>query len=319
MALTIREVTERYALLRELKPHTIALYAMLWERFERFLGRPATVLDFDDLLVSRYLRWRAETPGWRGRLPSAASVRKDRVMIAAVWTYAARKRWAGEFPELPKIRVPKRLPVGRAYTAADVSQLIRTAKKRIGKVGGLPAKWWWSTLIYCAVCSGERYSALTALRWDQVDLERRRVIFLGSTRKGATRDIERGITPQLAEMMAEHRRGPGDLVWPWDRRTRSQWASLKVLCDSAGVRYRGFHGLRRTAASYAALVGGTAAATALLDHMDPTLQRVYVDPEICPTDQGGIMSLPPLDLDEPPPQPEPPDVLRFRSPEDPAA
>jgi hypothetical protein len=53
--------------------------------------------------------------------------------------------------------------------------------------------------------------------------------------------------------------------------------------------------------------------------MDPTLQRVYVDPEICPTDQGGIMSLPPLDLDEQPPQPEPPDVLRFRSPEDPAA
>lgn len=102
---------------------------------------------------------------------------------------------------------------------------------------------------------------------------------------------------------------------------------MKVLCDSAGVRYRGFHGLRRTAASYAALAGGTAAATLLLDHSDPNLQRVYVDPEICPTDQGGVTSLPPLDLDDPtPPAPEPPpaasdlpDVLKFWPPEDPAA
>lgn len=141
-----------------------------------------------------------------------------------------------------------------------------------------------------------------------MDFERRRVVFLGSTRKGATRDIERAITAQLAEMLAENRRNDDELVWPWDRRSRSQWASLQVLCRSAGVRYRGFHGLRRTAASYAALAGGAAAATALLDHSDPALQRVYVDPAICPTDQGGEISLPPLDLGDPPDRP---DVLGF--------
>lgn len=297
-AMTVRELTERYALLRELKPHTRGLYEMLWSRFERFLGRPATVADLDDVLVARYLRWRAETVGWRGRLPSPATIRKDRVMIAAVWTYAARKRWAAEFPELPKIKVPKRLPVGRAYTAADVSALIRTARRRIGKTGGLPSKWWWPTLIYTAVCSGERFSALTALRWGQVDLDRCRIVFLGSTRKNATRDIERAITPQLARMLEEQRRGPDDLVWPWDRRARSQWASLQVLCRSAGVQYRGFHGLRRTAASYAALAGGAAAATALLDHSDPRLQVVYVDPLICPAEVSSVASLPVLDLDE---------------------
>ena len=299
-AMTVTEVTERYALLRELKPATVALYAMLWARFDRFLGRPATVDDFDDLLVARYLRWRAETPGWRVKLPSTASVRKDRTMIAAVWTYAARKRLAREFPELPKIKVPKRLPIGRAYTAADVSALIRTARRRIGKTGGLPSRWWWSTLIYAAVCSGERFSALTALRWAQVDLERCRVVFLGSTRKGCTRDIERAITPQLAGMLLEHRRGPDDLVWPWDRKARSQWASLKVLCRTAGVEYRGFHGLRRSAASFAALAGGSAAATALLDHSDPRLQLVYVDPLICPAESGGLEWLPTLNIDDDP-------------------
>lgn len=297
--LALREVFERYSLLRELKPKTVVLYAMLWDRFERFLGRPGTTADFDDLVVSRYLKWRAETPGWRGRLPSPASVRKDRVMLQAVWTFAARKRWVREFPELPRVKVPKRLPVGRAYTAADVAQLIRTAKKRIGRTGGLPSRWWWATLLYTAWCSGERFEALTSLRWAQVDLERRRVVFLGSTRKGSTRDIERSITPQLADMLAEQRRGPTDLVWPWDRRSRSQWASLRVLCRTAGVQYRGFHGLRRAAASYAALAGGAAAATRLLDHSDPQLQRVYVDPMICPQETDSLAGLPALDLEEP--------------------
>jgi len=301
-AMLVRDVFERYALLRQLKPKSVILYGMLWNRLDAFLSRPATVADFDDLVISKYLKWRAETPGWRGRLPSPASVRKDRVMIQAVWTYAARKRLAAEFPELPRVKVPKKLPIGRAYPADEVAQLIRTAKRRIGRTGGLPSNWWWSTVLYCIYCTGERFEAMTSLRWSQVDLERCRVIFLGSTRKGATRDIERAITPDLAKMLAMHRRGDADLVWPWDRKSKSQWASLKVLCRTAQVRYRGFHGLRRTAASYAALAGGAAAATQLLDHSDPNLQRVYVDPLICPTDGNSTAALPPLNLEEPPPE-----------------
>jgi integrase len=296
MTMLVREVFERYSLLRGLKPRSVILYDMLWDRFDGFLGRPATVADFDDLVVSRYLKWRAETPGGRGKPLSPASVRKDRVMIAAVWNYAARKRWAAEFPELPKIKVPKRLPTGRAYTADDVSRLVRQAKHRIGHTGGLPSAWWWSTLLYTIYCTGERFEAATSLRWAQVDLDRCRVVFLGSTRKGSTRDIERAITPDLAAMLRMHQRQPDDLVWPWDRKSRSQWASLKVLCRTAGVQYRGFHGLRRTAASYAALAGGAAAATQLLDHSDPNLQRVYVDPLICPQESNSTAALPPLDL-----------------------
>ena len=294
--MTVREVFERYALLRGLKPRSVILYDMLWTRFDAFLGHPATVADFDDLVVSRYLRWRAETPSSRGKPLSPASVRKDRVMIAAVWNYAAKKRWATEFPELPRIKVPKRLPTGRAYTADDVSRLVRQARHRIGRTGGLPSAWWWSTLIYAIYCTGERYEATTSLRWAQVDLDRCRVVFLGATRKGSTRDIERAITPDLAAMLRMYQRRPDDLVWPWDRKSRSQWASLKVLCRTAEVTYRGFHGLRRTAASYAALAGGAAAATQLLDHSDPNLQRVYVDPLICPQEGNSTSALPPLDL-----------------------
>lgn len=297
--MTLRELFERYVTLRNLKGNTASLYGQLRDRLASFLGHEPTLADLDDLVVARYLRWRAETPGWKGKVPSAASVQKDKVMLQAAWNLAARKRWAADFPELPKIRVPKRLPTGRAYTAEDVAKLIVRGKRRKGTVGGKPSAWWWPSLIYTAYCTGERFTALTSLRWGQVDLERRRVVFLGETRKGQTRDIEREITADLAEMLRPQKGPPDALVWPWDRKSRSQWASLRLLCSLAGVKYRGFHGFRRTAASYAALAGGRAAATQLLDHADPNLQKVYVDSTICPDEEISLSSLPKLDLTEP--------------------
>ena len=299
----VRELTTRYARVRELKPKTLALYEMMWRRFERFLERPATVADLNVDTVSEYIEWRKVTPGWLGRLPKPATVRRDRNMIRATWEYAARRKFVDEFPELPRVRVPESIPTGRAYTADEASALIRQARHRIGKVGGLPAKWWWPTLLYAAVCTGERFEALTSIKWAQVDLERHTMLFLAATRKGSTRDIVRSITPRLAAMLAEHRREGDDLVWPWDRKGRSQWASLQVLCRTAGVEYRGrgFHGFRRMAASYLAAKFGRGAATELLDHYDPRLQRVYVDPMICPSTFNSLAALPEMDIGDPEP------------------
>lgn len=296
--MTLAELVERYRDLRNLGDKSMLLYGMLLKRLEAHLGHVPTVADLDDLVVSRYLRVRA-TQTWRGKPVSPASVQKDKVMLAAIWNLAARKRWVAEFPELPKLKVPKRLPVGRAYTADDVSRLVRRAKSRKGVTGGQPSAWWWSTLIWTGYLTAERKSALLALRWGQVDTDRCEVVFLGSTRKGHTRDISRQITPDLARMLAVRRGPPDALVWAWDRHPQSLYTSMKVLCRLAGVTYRGFHGLRRSAASYAALAGGRAAATQLLDHSDPNLQQVYVDPEICPVERMNLDALPPLDLDGP--------------------
>jgi integrase len=303
--MTLAELFERYADLRNLDAKTIALYGMLLERLRAFLGHEPTVDDLDDLVISRYLRHRA-THTRKGKTIRPATVQKDKVMLAAAWNLAARKRWAKDFPELPRIKVAKSIPTGRAYTAADVAQLVRRAKRRQGRTGGHPSAWWWSTLIYMAYCTGERASALLSLRWGELDLERRRVRFLGHTRKGSTHDIERDYTADLAAMLAARRGRPEDLVWPWDRCKGSLWTSLKLLCRLAGVQYRGFHGLRRTRASYAALAGGTAAATQVLDHSDPKMQERYVDSLICPTEQASVDVMPPLDLTEPPTKPADP-------------
>ena len=280
----------------------MVLYEMLLKRLRAFLGREPTVADLDDLTISRYLRARASDT-WAGRTIRPASVQKDKVMLQAVWNLAARKRWVAEFPELPRIKVAKSIPTGRAYTADDVAALIRRARRRQGTTGGVSSAWWWSTLIYAAYCTGERATALLSLRWAQVDTARRRLLFLGATRKGATRDIERDVTADLAEILEARRGQPDELVWVWDRHRGSLWTSLKLLCRLADVRYRGFHGFRRTRASYAALAGGTAAATQVLDHSDPRLQERYVDPTICPREESGVDVMPPLNLDDrrPPP------------------
>jgi integrase len=296
--MTLAELFQRYADLRNLNAKTMALYGMLLDRLRAFLGHEPTVNDLDDLVISRYLRARA-THAWAGKPVRPASVQKDKVMLQAVWNLAARKRWARDFPELPRIKVSKSIPTGRAYTAEDVAKMIRQARHRRGRTGGKLSCWWWSTLIYMAYCTGERATALLSLRWGELDLERRRVLFRGETRKGQTHDIERDFTEQLAGMMLPQRGQPDELVWHWDRARGSLWTSLKLLCRLAGVRYRGFHGLRRTRASYAALAGGTAAATQVLDHSDPKLQERYVDPQICPTEQSSVDCLPPLDLDGP--------------------
>ena len=80
--MTLAELFERYVTLRNLKGNTASLYTALNDRLSTFLGREPTLADLDDLVVSRYLRWRAETDRkstrlnssheWISRMPSSA-------------------------------------------------------------------------------------------------------------------------------------------------------------------------------------------------------------------------------------------------------
>lgn len=298
----LREIfLDRYAPLHDLTDRTIVLYSHTLDRFAEFLGREPQLDDLDDLVVSRFLRWLAKTPR-RGKLPSANTTLKHRTQLSALWSFCAKKRMLTadgkmvEFPALARMRAVERIP--RAYQHSDIEKIVRRSKQRYGRVGGLPAPWWWMTIVMTAYVTAERLGALLALRWGEVDLDRRQITFLGSTRKGHTRDIQRAITPQLAEMLRTYRRGDNDLVWPWDRRIGSIWTSLKSLCSQAGVTYRGFHGFRKASASYFEAAGGS--ATALLDHDRPaTTKRSYLDPDIVGGGPTAADLLPPLDLDEP--------------------
>jgi len=283
---------DRYAPLHDLCDKTIRLYEMTLDRFGEFLGHAPVLTDLDDLVVCKFLRWRAVTPH-RGRLASPGSVLKDKVQLVAIWSFAAKKRLVAEFPSLPRTKAAKRLP--RAYTATDVARLILAARKRRGTTGGKPAAWWWSTILYTGWCTAERLGAMLQLRWRDVDLDARRIVFVASTRKGHTRDIARSITQDLADQLRLHRGQPDDLVWHWDRHPISIFPSLKCLARAAQVVPRGFHGLRKSGASYCKANGGD--ATRFLDHSNPKITAEhYIDETIGGAGEDALGFLPKLDL-----------------------
>jgi integrase len=314
--MTVRELLlERYAPLHMLSDRTVVLYMQTLDRFRDYLatvpGRvdpEPTLDDLDDLVVSKFLRWREITPH-RGKIAARNSVLKDRTQLVAIWTYASKKKLVNskgqqvEWPSLPPYRAVERVP--RAYTSDDVAKLIRSAMTRSdkykGTIAGVPNAWWWSTQIYVSWLTAERLGAMLALRWEHVDLEAREITFLGESRKGKTRDIVRGLNQQATDMLRAGQRRPEDIVWPWDRRPTSIWSSLRHLCKRADVTYRGFHGFRKASLSYYHAAGGD--ATRLADHDRPsTTRKSYFDPNIVRDGPTAPDLLPPLDLGEEPPE-----------------
>ena len=294
--MTVREfLTERYAVLHNLKPRTVELFGHSVDRLRDFLGREPDLTDLDDLTVSRYLRWRAITPH-RGRLAAAATVRKDMAHLVSLWNAAARKRLVEHFPDLPRniVRVPHHAPSG--YTVDEISRMVREARRRSGMIGPVPAPWLWTTLLMSAWYSGERIGSHLEVRWEQVDTTRRYITFLSENRKGLGRTITRQITPQLAEMLEAGRRADGDLVWPWNehRCPNSIFQRIRYICRTAGVKPRGFHAIRKAAGSYVKKAGGD--ATEFLTHRDQkTTRDHYLDPRITGV-ESALDYLPPLDL-----------------------
>lgn len=300
--MTLRELlTERYAILRNLKGRTVELIGQTLDRFADFLGREPTLDDLDDLVVSKFLRWRGSVPH-RGRIVSPASVAKDKAHLASLWNFAARKRLRPDmqFPDLPRLKVPKRPPKG--YTVAEVSAMIRQAKRRKGRIGPVEAPAFWVSLLQAAWFSGERIGGLLGVRWSEVDFEHHTITFLGGTRKGGTETITRAISPQLAAMLKARERKPEDLVWPWieHRAENSIFCSLRELLRLAGVKPRGFHAIRKASGSYVKAGGGDASEH--LAHANPrTTKDHYLDVSI--TGQHSALDyLPPLDLGDDPPQ-----------------
>jgi integrase len=262
------------------------------DRFGEHLGHIATLDDLKPLPVQAFLAHRRTQV-------SAATARKDRTHLVALWGYAAKRRLVEEFPTIPPLKAPQRLP--RAYKIDEVSKLIRMALCHPGTVCGLPAGIYYGSMLRLAFETAERIGAIRLLRWRDVDLDERAVVYMAENRKGATRDIRRAISPELAGWLAQIRQRDCDLVFPWDRHPTSLWYELKKLASIAGVTARGFHGLRKSAASYVTAAGGD--ATRLLDHSNPTITRDhYVDESIARPKQTALDFLPPLNLEDDPPE-----------------
>jgi integrase len=290
--MTLRKLlVDRYAPVKGICQRTVEIYCHSIDRFSEYLEREAMVTDLEEDTIAAFLAWRGRTiHSARRGIPSAGTVRKDRTQLLALALYAFRKRLIPEFPIVRQVRGEKKLP--RGFTAPEVARLILAARQRQRTLSGLPAGWWWSTLIYAAWCSGARIGELMALRWHNV--QGTEIVFLAGTRKGHTRDIARRITPDLAAELELHRRCPGDLVWPWPGKPASIYASMAILCSKAEVPQRRFHAIRKASASYVAAGGGDAVNH--LDHSDANITRNHYLDERVVGKTEGVDFLPALDL-----------------------
>jgi integrase len=147
--------------------------------------------------------------------------------------------------------------------------------------------------------TGERIGAVLALRWSEVDLGRCTLTFLAATRKGRQETITRAITPELAGYLALQKGPPEALVWPWleDRKILSCYASLKVLCKTAGVPYHPFHSIRKATASYLKKAGKSAKRQ--LGHSSEEMAETHYYDERITGVESALDFLPPLDLGGP--------------------
>ena len=291
MTRILRDVYENeYAILRAHNESCRRQYRLTFTRWADTLGTEPTLDHLDPLVVQTYIATRRAE--W-----SAATAKKDRNQISALWSYCAKRRYVDQFPTLAQIRAPGRIP--RGYTVEEVSALLRQAlqaRPRI-KPTPVPPQQFFPALIRSCWETAERIGSHLALRWRDVDTAGRFVVFPAEGRKGATRDILRSISQDQCTWLEKFRREPGDLVWPWTADKTTLWHHYGILCKRAGVQNRGFHGLRKSAASYMALAGGDAAATQLLDHSNPAITKnCYIDVTIAKPKYTAIDLLPPLDL-----------------------
>ena len=171
-----------YAPLRMLHPKALRQFQLTIDRFGEHLQREPVLTDLQPLTVQSFV-------AARRAVRSTATALKDRVHLVALWNYAAKRRLVAEFPTLPPLRAPKRIP--RAYTVADVSALVSTALALDGVVAGVPRGLWWASLIRSCWETGERCGAHWQLRWETVDMERLTITFPAEARKGGSRDLLR--------------------------------------------------------------------------------------------------------------------------------
>ncbi len=290
---TLRSILDSdYSHLRGLKPKALNQFRLSLQRFAEHLGHEPAVADLTGIAVQRFLSARKAKV-------STATALKDRTHIAALWNHLFRLRRVEVAPAavLPPMRAPRRVP--RAYRDHEVASILRACLATHGGIDGRPASIWHASLVRAAFETAERVGALLAVEWRDVDLPERMILLRAENRKGAHQDLLRPISPITAGWLAQLRRDAGDrrLVWRWDRTPTHLWGHFRNICQRAGVQPRGYHGLRRAAASYIAAAGGLSEAAAALGHASAsTTQAHYVDQTIAKPSRSHLEMLPYLDL-----------------------
>jgi site-specific recombinase XerD len=150
--MTLHELLiDMYAPLKSLTERTVELYGYTIDSYGESLGRQATVQDFDELKIMRFLTHRVRTR-------AAATAAKDRAQLRALWEFAARRKIVETWPTIPPVHVPERVPV--CWLTDEMQRLMDSAARETVDIDGIPAAKFWRALLLLAYDSGERITPM---------------------------------------------------------------------------------------------------------------------------------------------------------------
>jgi integrase len=259
--------------LRGKSQRTAHQYRIYVDHLAKFLEREPLLSDFDDEVIGAFFHWLVET----GRSPASAN--KARNHILALWRLAARKRFVEQFPDVPRLHEPARIP--KAWTQADLSKLFATIEGLPGEIGVVPAGAWWLALHHLLWWTAERIGAVLQLRWSDIDLDSGWLIIPAEFRKFQTCDKATELPPEAINAMRAIVQPQRELILPWPQSKSWLWGRYKKILKRAGLptdRKSSFHRMRRSAASHFEAAGGN--ATELLGHSSRRVTMAYLSPII---------------------------------------
>ncbi len=290
------EVCERVYFPRKLNirsDDTRKQYRIAIRSFGEFLGRIPTISDLDDDLVTMFIKSDSDDN-------SAATTNGKISRLRALWTWLAKRDCVKKWPTFSSLSCPIRQP--KAWREAELCSLYRACREKRGRICGVPAGIWWSTLVGLIWNCGERIGAVRRLHWSNVKIEDLWVNVPFEIRKGRT--VERGyrLWPETADMLRVLKKyTPAELVFPFPYDTSTLYNRYKAILQQAGLptdRKSKFHCLRVSHATWIKVMGGDPQEA--LGHTSMAVtKRSYLDPSIIQTDAPDLFRLnehPPVKL-----------------------
>jgi len=258
-------------------PRTARDYQSVVNHMVAWCGRDVRLARLSDEMLCRYLRHLSKN----GAAP--ATVNSHRAKLLALWRCAWRKRLVDELPrDVPKLREPQRVP--EAWTVDEVSRLVTHCRELSGKVGPVPKRDFWTSLVLVSWETAQRIGALLQSHRDDFKGGARTLLIRPDTTKTGAGQLyslsEDAVVAVSAVLHIDN-----TLIWAWPRGRRCFFAQFRRIVEAAGLQAGKhndlFHKLRRSNLSYTAANGGIdlARQQAGHDHARTTLKH-YVDPRI---------------------------------------
>jgi len=265
--------------------------------FER-LARPGKMGAIRTKTLDDYAAARRLEPVKRrkGAAPPVApgTVAQELSDLKAVLRVARRWGYLAEVPEVPQVRLPRKLPryvlpehFAALYLHADALTFPRPLQ------GYTCGDWWRALLAFVYVATGWRIGQCLGLLWEDVDLAAGTVVGRhGVTGNKADRDVLVRLHPVAVEHL-ERVRGFGPNVFPWPHLGVELRRQLARLCRLAGVPRYGWHNLRKGFGTMNAARLSPMELQHLMQHASlATTQRYYVNAMAAQDDAVGRLHVP---------------------------